>query len=581
MKPNYISRPAQIFDIPIPGKPDVSFIYNFFVKDERVNDLSPRLKREFSKLSNREIEQSVPRYITVNWKKPTFDKKQAEEKRYPLNFISENQSKIIDESNILKDYTMVYFQDVDYLNRIGERFESSAKLRGASAGSNTDLAAGLISSRIDNGSSAITDLGDTQAIEAQSNTIQRFLSIALQSRSLFLKNGEMIEPSDAAADDQLAMAIDNSYRLGSSKFCNASPVSSAAASFRNNTKMLSTKIRKDKMISQDEAEIILTPVSKQELTSQESTKEKIFHIGYVIERFEMGSQDKIENKKTIFISDPKVTSYVDLEIKYGIEYVYSIKSLIILIATTSESNSSNQWKSTFLISSRPSTFSSVICNEIVPPPLPVDVNFYWDYQNAAMQIGWSFPINKQRDIKGWQIFRRKNVEEPFSLIAQLDFDDSVVKSPTFETVDKSIIKKYTGPITFFIDHDFDKDSNFIYSVCSVDAHGLTSNYSQQFKIKFDRIQNKIMKEMISQSGAPKQYPNMFLKNELSIDSIKSSKNTKMKIYFDPEYLKVSTRDGDDFHLLKTNKRNGLYRFVLLNTDRQLQANLDIKILDVR
>jgi hypothetical protein len=252
-----------------------------------------------------------------------------------------------------------------------------------------------------------------------------------------------------------------------------------------------------------------------------------------------------------------------------------------MTATTLDPDLFVYYKSRFLIASRPSTFSSIICNEIIPPSVPADLNFYWDYQNAAMQIGWSFPINKQRDIKGWQIFRRKSLNEPFSLIAQLDFDDSVIRTPPIETVDKSLIKMFTGPTTFYIDHEFEKDSNFIYAVCSVDAHGMTSNYSQQFRVKFDRIQNKIMKELISTSGAPKQYPNMFLKNELSIDSVKSSKNTKIRVYFDPEYLKVSTREGDDLHLLKTEKRNGLYRFMLLNTDRQLQSNFDIKIFDMR
>lgn len=581
MKPTYISRPAQVFDIPIPSKPELSFIYNFFLKDERVNDFSPRLKRDFSKLTAREIEQSVPRYITVNWKKATFDKKQADELSVSLDSIVSNQSNIIDESNVLKDYTMCYFQDLDYLNRIGERFETSARLRGSVSGSNTDLAAQLVSSRIDNGSSAITDQGSTKIVEEQSNTIQRFLSIASQSRSLILKDGVMIEPSDASSDDQLAMAIDNSYRTGSSKFSNASPVSSAANSFRNNTKMLTPKERKDKMITQEEAEIVLTPISKQEITSEDYQVEKISHIGYVIERFEMGAQDKIENKKTIFINSPNITSYVDLEIKYGIEYTYCVKSLIIMTTTTFEPETSIYYKSKFLIASRPSTFSSVVCNEIIPPAGPADLNFYWDYQNAAMQIGWSFPINKQRDIKGWQIFRRKSLNNPFSLIAQLDFDDSVIRTPPIETVDKSLIKMFSGPTTFYIDHEFEKDSNFIYSVCSVDAHGMTSNYSQQFRVRFDRIQNKLIKELISTSGAPKQYPNMFLKNELSIDSVKSSKRTKIRVYFDPEYLKVSTRDGDDLHLLKTEKRNGLYRFMLLNTDRQLQSNFDIKIFDMR
>ena len=87
--------------------------------------------------------------------------------------------------------------------------------------------------------------------------------------------------------------------------------------------------------------------------------------------------------------------------------------------------------------------------------------------------------------------------------------------------------------------------------------------------------------MISPLGAAKQYPNTYLKAELSLDSVKSANSEKMRIYFDPEYLRVNNRDGRDLHFLKSDARGGVYRFMLLNTDRQLQANIDISIKDLR
>jgi hypothetical protein len=116
---------------------------------------------------------------------------------------------------------------------------------------------------------------------------------------------------------------------------------------------------------------------------------------------------------------------------------------------------------------------------------------------------------------------------------------------------------------------------------SIDAHALTSNYSAQFLVYFDRVQNKLIRRRISPSNAPKQYPNTYLETELSLDSVKSSEAKKMRVYFDPEYLNVEDSKGTDLQLIKTTNRNGLYRFVLLNTDLQQQSNVDVKITDTR
>jgi hypothetical protein len=581
MKPTYASRPVQVFDVPVPSKPVVKFIYNFFESDERVDDNPPALKKPLTALTPREISIKVPRYVTVSWKKSSFDPRRSSEFTYQKDFLETNDSNITDESNILSDFSMLYFQDFDHLSRVGERFEASARLRGLSSGSSTDIAAKLMSSRAVNSSSALDQNGDISTLTSQGNSIQRFLSLASQGRSLFISGDSLIEPADASAADQIALVIDNDYLLNSSREAQGSPVSSCASQVRSNSRMMMGKIRKrrSKMISDSETDIEM-PSIEDIRTESTSNVEKVQHLGYVIERFEIGSGDRIGSKRKFFISNPNVCSYIDLNIKYGIQYVYSVRSIAAFFVTAVDENSKLQ-KSKFLVASRPSTFSSVLTEEYVPPPPPADLNFYWDYQNAALQINWAFPSNPQRDIKGWQVFRRKTVSEPFSLIAQLDFDDSVIKTPAAETIDKSLIKKFSSSTTFYVEPEFNKDSDYIYAICSVDAHAMTSNYSSQFRARFDRIQNRLIKSLVSESGAAKQYPNTYLKAELSLDSVKSTKTEKMRIFFDPEYLEVKDRENKDLKFLKTDARGGLYRFSLLNTDRQLQTNIDISLKDLR
>ena len=581
MKPTYASRPVQVLDVPVPSKPEVKFTYNFFEADERVDDKPPSLKKPLSALTSREISIKIPRYVTISWKKSSFDPRRSTEFTYQKQFLEKNATEIADESKVLTDFSMLYFQDFDYLNRVGERFESSARLRGLASGSNTDIASKLMISRAANSSSALDQSGDDRMLVSQGNSIQRFLSLAAQNRSLFISGDRKIEPSDASSADQLAVIVDNDYLLNASRESKSSPVSSCASQVRNNSRLMTGSMRKrrSKMANLTETEIEMSSVEDIP-TQSTSAAEKVQHLGYMIERFEIGSGDRIGLRRNFYISSPNICSYVDLNIKYGVQYVYSVRSIAAFFVTAVDENARLQ-KSKFLVASRPSTFTSVLTEEYVPPPPPADLNFYWDYQRAALQINWAFPSNPQQDIKGWQVFRRKSISDPFELIVQLDFDDSVIKTPSAEVVDRSLIKKFNSSVTYYVEPEFNKDSDFIYSVCSMDAHAMTSNYSVQFRVRFDRVQNRLIKNLISASGAAKQYPNTYLKAELSLDSVKSTKVEKMRVFFDPEYLVVKDHNDRDLKFLKTDSRGGLYRFSLLNTDRQLQTNFDVFLKDLR
>ena len=125
----------------------------------------------------------------------------------------------------------------------------------------------------------------------------------------------------------------------------------------------------------------------------------------------------------------------------------------------------------------------------------------WDYKNKKLQVTWGMPVNSQRDITQFQVFRRQSIEEPFELIAQKCIDNSKLKYRTGEIIDGNFknmspenlqfVEYSDQPVMFFIDEDFKvdpkslKSSRFIYTIVSIDAHGMSSNYGSQFEINFD------------------------------------------------------------------------------------------------
>ena len=103
----------------------------------------------------------------------------------------------------------------------------------------------------------------------------------------------------------------------------------------------------------------------------------------------------------------------------------------------------------------------------------------------------------------------------------------------------------SSPTTFYDDYEFNRDGSFIYAVCCVDAHGLTSTLSPQFEISFNKYRNKLVKRLISTSGAPKAYPNLYLLQDTFVDVVKDSGHSQLTVYFDPEYLDVFNNNGED------------------------------------
>ena len=199
-------------------------------------------------------------------------------------------------------------------------------------------------------------------------------------------------------------------------------------------------------------------------------------------------------------------------------------------------------------------------------------------RNEGLVLEWDYPFNPTDDVKRFQIFRRATINDPFDLIGELDFDDSTIQTPRSENIHDFLKIKVEMPTSYFTDRQFDVDSNFIYAVCSVDAHDLSSPYSEQFRVSFDKFSAQIIVDFVSEKNAPKPYPNFVLRSQLTEDAIRDSRHECLKCYFDPEYLKIIDGERREVDFLQVSDTDVSYKLQLihLNMQQSVVADIDVK-----
>lgn len=323
----------------------------------------------------------------------------------------------------------------------------------------------------------------------------------------------------------------------------------------------------------------------------------VCHMGYVIEKYEVVKKSVLRKCHPIVIGRTGQARALDFDVKYGRPYMYSIRAIYAIELPVSIAGLPDRaYYATYLVASSPSPTKSATIGDKTPPPPPADFSVTWDYTVDAPRLTWSFPPNPQRDITGFQVFRRANINSPFELIMMYDFDTSVVRTKHPENIASQLLKRTEGnqPVTYHIDHGMKslKDngqSMAIYAVCSVDPHGYTSGYSTQLAVRFDKYKNALARRHVSRSGAPKQYPNAYLETDLFVDTIRTSGADKVKVAFTPEYLTVysanhkygsagaSTAKKTNLHLIRTEDSGASYKMQLINVDLQKAQTIDIVI----
>jgi hypothetical protein len=332
------------------------------------------------------------------------------------------------------------------------------------------------------------------------------------------------------------------------------------------------------LISQDEFDFEIKDYITQKVLFSTTHTPIVQSIGYLIEKIELKPDGTQMIYPVSIVENPNKARFIDTEVKYGATYLYSIRAVYYIEVEAVDEKNGLISALGILVASRAVSSNSILCKEFTPPPPPQDVSFKYIPEEKAIKISWNFPVNPQMDIKKFQIFKRYSVYEPFQLLKEYDFDDSEVKELSGEFPDLTLVEILNSPKTIFYDFDFSNKKSVIYSLVSIDAHGISSGYSTQYKVSYDKIFNKIEIEPISISGAPKSYPNIFLNEKAFSDSIRDQNHTSVEIFFNPEYLRLYNKTDNELGLLAIGEKNS-YQIQFINLDVSEQQILSVRLND--
>ena len=168
------------------------------------------------------------------------------------------------------------------------------------------------------------------------------------------------------------------------------------------------------------------------------------------------------------------------------------------------------------------------------------------------------------------------------VVPSYDVEKEVKPFKTIENVG-GLVTSYNYPVSNYA-VNIEPDSEQIFAMCVIDAHGNSSNLSPQYKVRLDSYRNVIVVEFVSFKGAPKQYPNFMMSDKIFLDAIKVSNVKKMSIFYKPDVTDISTSADDNVGFPMTNHKgpttNGApsspsYRLQIINTNTQSGNILDI------
>lgn len=579
------SKVFAIVDVPEVRELSVGFVYNFFTKDEMINDAGHITSKNLKSETPTDIffDRYVPRYINLEWATvPTKDTKSIGQKT-SLGIVSANLSKIYNESSFVADnYTAIGYQEKSLESKVNyytSRLAQVVRDRAIAEGQTLDDARAVL----DEVQKILSDVDNTIDIETLIQGLSQPQTAGHSYDTSPLP--QLVELQETGLDTQL------NARLVHTAVARGFESQSAYLDQVTQTILKTLKESQDKAIAQfpstvidgRDYDFIVSEVLDVEAVDADSFKPTLEIVGYLIQKTEYTISGDVVRHYPIAIDSATIGSYRDTQIKYGSRYEYDISTVAMLKIQANDSDVSEVVAVSFLVSSKPTYIQSVECVENVAPKPPADFKTDWDYQKNLPRLTWSFPTNSQRDIKYFQVFRRKTIHQPFELVRMYDFNDSLVPLSIPETPSENLVKKSESPVCLYIDNKFDATSygetpEYIYAVCSVDARGLSSNYSPQFKLRFNKYTNKPEVTLVCLSGAPKAYPNMTLNIDTFVDTMRVSGKNSVKVVFSPEYYVVKDEKGVDLGAMKPNSR---YILSMINTDLQEQQAVTIQLSDRR
>tara|TARA_Y100000593_G_scaffold68633_1_gene126110 strand:- start:3558 stop:5285 length:1728 start_codon:yes stop_codon:yes gene_type:complete len=247
-----------------------------------------------------------------------------------------------------------------------------------------------------------------------------------------------------------------------------------------------------------------------------------------------------------------VRSFKDPYVAYGKNYRYELRPIYGKYIN----NDSSQ---VVLLASDESAYINIACEELKSPNPPKNLKFEYILNNN-IRIKWQRPNSYVHDenkawdtddIKGYQIFIRNSLLEPYKLYRYFTFNNTFPRSAAMyasELIsdDYIISSEYDFPDNTdinkipkfyeFKEHilDIRANTDYYFAMCSIDAHGNSSNYSAQYKVRRNNVTGEVDINLLCPEGAPKQYPNLLVPGKLVDASFKSSGYQYMDVYFAPD-----------------------------------------------
>lgn len=576
------SKNAAILDVPEVPSMTAEFQYFYWTADEYENGLGSsqaslqQLPSETFDASFVSITRKIPRLIKLNWR-PVILNRDASKPQNPIkirNFLEKLHSEETFTSN---DFTTFHYQDSGadlrlkfFVDRFAsllpnlENANSADEMIGLINSQTTDqVSAQFLAEIISNLSRQGVEFRDrTQAVNS---TLERLKNVALNTR---LNNRLLVPIAKTVKEDSVGVFSDE---LSSDTFSNQIQMIQNSAVSNANSNLLSPLDYEFEVLSY----VGYRPV---DTNGYEPSVESL---GYLIEKREVRSDGSQEQHHPIVVENTFISTTYDGQVRYNSVYYYRIRAVYLVEVRAVDERTKQNLLVSFLVGSKFTPEKKVVTTENIPPPPPADFNVAWDYGERALRCTWNLPTNPQQDIKYIQLFRRKSIADPFQLIKMWDFNNTHTRVALSEYPLPDLVERVPAFVGIHLDREFGKDSNYIYAVAAIDAHGFCSNYSLQFQVGFDRFENRLVKKLVSVSGAPKQYPNAYLNADTFVDTIKDSGHTSIRVVFNPDYIDVLNGNGADMKLLKTSRVNGKYRLQLINVDLQAQQNVDITLQDSR
>jgi len=604
----FLTRAIFSYDVPEVENFSASFVYNYFTRDERVRKItSPEAQivnidaDNTSDIFFQVKNDKLPRYVQFS-----FAPAKVVGSKLATNsatIIRDNLDKLIIEGAGSTNYhTGVELLDTNLEKTIYTMLTGSFTFIKTVTAKDSPASAGVKLEKELNEKGGLTGRSKKLILEAMSN---------MQAEGMSFAQSDV--PPDVAqtSDDPLAK------QTFSLKFNNLffSDIIKAATRvpdkvFQDEIESLrpiSDKIQADIALSIDpftisEAEfenavqaISIRPIDNVKDQDIMISNHEITHIGYVVQRLEILPDESAVYLEPLFVDNPKSLYVIDKNVRYGGTYVYKIRTVCkvkSLIRDLGEDPVLDEWTvAEFLLASEGES-TSVTCIEHVPPPPPCRVRARLEPRLKKPVLNWQFPLNPQRDIKRFQIFKRASVSDPFVLVCEYDFDDSIIRTNPIEKANPKVLHRLRSPKLDFIDIGYEKEEKAIYAISAVDAHGFSSSLSAQIEVKYNYFKNKIETKVISGEGAPKPYPNLLLENDAFSDVIKVSGYDRMTVFFDPEYYRVLKKQKfmkhgrertslleKDLNFLIVNPDKATYKIQILNIDVQKDQLVDIKIAD--